>query len=120
MSGWRWLHTPGHTPGHISLFRDEDRMLLAGDAFVTVEQDSLYDVLLQTKELTGPPVYFTTDWDMAWNSVKKLEALKPVFALTGHGSPMGGEELARDLARLADDFDQIAIPKHGRYVDGNH
>src|SRR5690606_34668144 len=42
LSGWRWVHSPGHTDGHISLFRDEDRVLIAGDAFVTVEQESLY------------------------------------------------------------------------------
>ena len=31
---WRWIHTPGHSPGHVSLFRDYDRALVAGDAFV--------------------------------------------------------------------------------------
>ena len=24
MPGWRWLHTPGHTPGHVSLWRESD------------------------------------------------------------------------------------------------
>src|SRR3954453_13057004 len=24
MPGWRMVHTPGHAPGHVSLFRDED------------------------------------------------------------------------------------------------
>src|SRR5690625_1838978 len=33
MPDWRWIHTPGHAPGHVSLFRDSDRVLLAGDAF---------------------------------------------------------------------------------------
>ncbi|PEE06030.1 MBL fold metallo-hydrolase, partial [Bacillus pseudomycoides] len=36
MPEWRWVHTPGHTPGHISLFRKTDHFLIAGDAFVTV------------------------------------------------------------------------------------
>src|SRR5688572_15712873 len=27
MPGWRWVHTPGHTPGHVSFFRDADRAL---------------------------------------------------------------------------------------------
>ena len=35
LPGWRWIHTPGHTAGHISLFRDSDRTLLAGDALTT-------------------------------------------------------------------------------------
>lgn len=47
LAEWRWIHTPGHTPGHISLFRERDRVLVAGDAFVTVKQDSLYKVLTQ-------------------------------------------------------------------------
>ncbi|WP_420832520.1 MBL fold metallo-hydrolase [Paenibacillus periandrae] len=117
MSGWRWIHTPGHSPGHISLFRDEDRFLIAGDAFVTVEQDSLYKVLTQKKQLTGPPVYFTTDWQEAWQSVRKLEALKPSSSITGHGVPLYGEELASGLSLLAAEFVQMAVPEYGRYVD---
>jgi len=117
MPGWRWIHTPGHTPGHVSLFRDDDRSLIAGDAFVTVEQDSLYKVITQKKQLTGPPVYFTTDWQAAWQSVKKLEALKPELAITGHGAPMFGDELTNGLTALAGDFDRIAIPEYGRYVN---
>ena len=35
MPGWRWIHTPGHTAGHVSLFRESDRVLIAGDAFLT-------------------------------------------------------------------------------------
>ena len=54
---WRWVHTPGHTPGHISLFRDKDRVLLAGDAVITVEQESLADVVIQSKSFTvRPPI----------------------------------------------------------------
>ncbi len=30
---WSWLHTPGHTPGHLSLWRQSDRTLIVGDAF---------------------------------------------------------------------------------------
>jgi glyoxylase-like metal-dependent hydrolase (beta-lactamase superfamily II) len=41
MPGWQWIHTPGHTEGHISLFRERDRTLIAGDAFSTVKQESL-------------------------------------------------------------------------------
>jgi glyoxylase-like metal-dependent hydrolase (beta-lactamase superfamily II) len=37
---WRWLHTPGHTAGHVSLFLERDRFLIAGDALATVDQDS--------------------------------------------------------------------------------
>ncbi|MDF2961098.1 MAG: metallo-beta-lactamase family protein [Paenibacillus sp.] len=116
MPGWQWIHTPGHTPGHVSLFREKDRFLIAGDAFVTVKQESLYKVIVQDKEISGPPKYFTTDWQAAWDSVKKLEALKPRAAVTGHGRPMDGTELAEGLKTLAEEFDRLSIPENGRYV----
>lgn len=120
MSSWRWIHTPGHSPGHISLFRDEDKSLIAGDAFVTVRQDSLYKVIMQEKEINGPPRYLTTDWNAAKDSVKKLEALKPVFAVTGHGHPIAGEELSEGLTKLLTKFDRIAVPDYGRFVNRKH
>jgi glyoxylase-like metal-dependent hydrolase (beta-lactamase superfamily II) len=117
MQGWRWIHTPGHCPGHVSFFREEDRVLIAGDAFVTVRQDSLYKVLVQEQEISGPPRYLTTDWHAAWESVKILEALKPSVAITGHGTPMWGEELSFGLTRLMRDFSSIAIPDYGRFIN---
>jgi glyoxylase-like metal-dependent hydrolase (beta-lactamase superfamily II) len=116
MPEWRWIHTPGHTPGHISLFREKDRALLAGDAFVTVKQESLYKVIFQEQEISGPPKYFTTNWANARDSVRRLAALKPLIAVTGHGIPMSEEPLASGLQRLVDDFDRIALPSDGRYV----
>lgn len=116
MPGWRWIHTPGHTAGHISLFRDEDRTLIAGDAFVTTKQESLMAVLTQRKELHGPPAYFTSDWEAARRSVEALAELQPAVAATGHGLPMRGERLRVELQRLARDFDQVGRPSYGRYV----
>lgn len=117
LEGWNWIHTPGHTEGHISLFRENDRALIAGDAFVTVKQESLYSVLTQELEIHGPPKYLTPDWDSAWDSVKLLEKLKPVLAVTGHGHPVYGGWLTENLSVLARDFDKIAIPKQGKYLN---
>lgn len=117
LPGFRWIHTPGHSPGHVSLFRDEDRALIVGDAFVTVKQEYLYKVLTQQQEISGPPRYLTTDWGAAYESVKILESLKPSVALTGHGLPMEGELLGESLERLVQDFDEIALPAYGRYID---
>jgi glyoxylase-like metal-dependent hydrolase (beta-lactamase superfamily II) len=115
---WKWIHTPGHTRGHISLFRDNDGLLIAGDAFVTVEQESLYQVFRQNQEVHGPPAYFTSDWATAEESVRILEALKPSIAATGHGSPMSGEDLSQGLAHLVAQFEDVAVPDQGRYVPG--
>ncbi|KHD86652.1 MBL fold metallo-hydrolase [Heyndrickxia ginsengihumi] len=120
LPNFQWMHTPGHSPGHISLFREQDKTLIAGDAFVTVKQDSLYKVFTQEQEVNGPPIYFTPDWKTAKQSVIKLASLKPQVAITGHGLPMSGDALASGLERLAQQFDDIAVPDHGRYVDKQH
>jgi glyoxylase-like metal-dependent hydrolase (beta-lactamase superfamily II) len=116
MPGWRWVHTPGHTDGHVSFFRDEDRLLIAGDAFVTTKQESLYEVMQQKQGVQGPPAYFTPNWVAARDSVEKLAALNPAIAATGHGTPMGGAELTHGLEELLTHFDEIAVPDHGKYV----
>lgn len=116
MSGWRWIHTPGHTPGHISLFREYDRALIAGDAFVTQEQESLWGVMTRKIVVHGPPTYFTTDWEAAWDSLRRLHDLSPQFAYTGHGQPIANPRLAHHLGLLARDFEQVAKPDDGRYV----
>ncbi|MBD2872094.1 MBL fold metallo-hydrolase [Paenibacillus arenilitoris] len=118
LTGWKYIHTPGHTPGHISLYRGTDGTLIAGDAFVTVKQESLYKVIMQEQEISGPPKYFTTDWKQAEQSVKTLAALQPYLAITGHGEPMFGESLKANLKLLTEKFQEIAVPEHGRYVDG--
>jgi glyoxylase-like metal-dependent hydrolase (beta-lactamase superfamily II) len=61
MMGWNWIHTPGHSPGHVSLWREADRSLIAGDAFITTRQESAYAAIAQPAEMHGPPMYFTPD-----------------------------------------------------------
>jgi glyoxylase-like metal-dependent hydrolase (beta-lactamase superfamily II) len=116
MPDWRWIHTPGHTPGHVSLWRTTDRTLIAGDAFVTTAQESVYSVMTQREELHGPPQYFTTDWPAAKNSVRKLAELNPEIVVTGHGHALRGEKMRAALELLARDFDRVAVPPKGRYV----
>jgi glyoxylase-like metal-dependent hydrolase (beta-lactamase superfamily II) len=117
MPEWQWIHTPGHTPGHISLFRKSDGILIAGDAITTVKQESLLSVLTQKQELNGPPAYFTTDWNKAEESVRTLQQLKPTLAITSHGAPMRGEELKAALEDLSANFHEEAVPEQGRYVE---
>lgn len=107
---WHWLHTPGHSPGHVSFYRESDQTLLAGDAFITVKQESALAVITQEKDLHGPPTYFTPNWLAAKTSVEKLRSLHASYALTGHGQPIEGQELEDGLERLCDNFDQLAVP----------
>ena len=116
LPGWRWLPTPGHTPGHVSFFRDADRVLVAGDAFTTVVGESALATLTQKQRVHGPPAYFTPDWEAARLSVAALLALTPEVAATGHGLPMHGEALRQQLADLATNFNAETRPKIGRYA----
>lgn len=115
MPGWRWVFTPGHAPGHVALFRDADRVLLAGDAFVTTKQESLIAVMEQRPEVNSPPSYFTQDWIAARRSVEALAALEPSSVGTGHGPPLHGAAMRSALHELARDFD-AHMPDDGRYV----
>ncbi len=117
LAGWRWIHTPGHSPGHVSFWRESDRALIAGDAFITTASESAYESIVQTPEIHGPPKYLTIDWPAARDSVRALAALKPDLAVTGHGRALAGTELRRGLEALAADFDRIAVPDQGRYVE---
>ncbi|MGO4182798.1 MBL fold metallo-hydrolase [Paenibacillus sp. MCAF9] len=120
MPGWKYIHTPGHTPGHTSFFRPEDGTLIAGDAFATVKQESLYKVITQEQEISGPPKYFTTNWKAAEQSVRNLKDLNPNLAITGHGEPMFGATLSDNLKLLTKKFKEIAVPEHGRFVPDNN
>ncbi len=116
LPGWRWLHTPGHSVGHVSLWRADDRTLIAGDAFVTVGAESAYASATQAPEIHGPPKYFTHDWQAAERSVHTLAGLEPEVVVTGHGRALHGSAMRDALHMLARDFGKIAVPRDGRYV----
>jgi glyoxylase-like metal-dependent hydrolase (beta-lactamase superfamily II) len=116
LPGWRWMHTPGHTVGHVSFYREADRALIVGDAFCTTRQESFLAALTQPPELHGPPAYYTPDWDAARESVRRLAALEPVTIVPSHGRPIAGPHATQSLRELAAAFDEVARPEQGRYV----
>jgi glyoxylase-like metal-dependent hydrolase (beta-lactamase superfamily II) len=116
LPGWRWIHTPGHTAGHVSYFRESDRVLIAGDAFTTTQQESFTAVLSQRREFHGPPAYYTADWDAAQQSVERLAGLQPSIVACGHGLPVAGDDADEGLSVLARDFNLKERPVRGRYV----
>jgi glyoxylase-like metal-dependent hydrolase (beta-lactamase superfamily II) len=113
---WRWIPTPGHSAGHVSLFRDRDRTLIAGDAVTTTKQESALAVAIQRLELHGPPAYFTQDWQSAADSVGRLAALEPEVLAAGHGEPWAGADMRAELRELAMRFADREIPSFGRYA----
>ena len=109
LSGWEAVATPGHTPGHVAFFRRSDRLLIAGDAIVTVELNSMRGLFLwalgrKKLKLAGPPWYFTWDWRTAKETVAAVARLRPVIVAPGHGPAIAGPEVASRLERFAEQF----------------
>ena len=80
--------TPGHTPGHISIFDPEAGALVAGDALTNIGG------------LTGANPQYTADPAQARESVRKLAELPVRTIYVGHGAPLddGAAEALRTLA----------------------
>ena len=94
---WQVVRTPGHTPGHLSLWQPEERLLVAGDAL------SDYDVGWVNAALDGPGAATT-----ALASLRRLAGLAPRVLLPSHGPVPADPGAAfatalRRAQRLADD-----------------
>ena len=113
LPGWHAVATPGHTPGHLAFWRESDRVLLAGDALATMNQESWATTVTMPRTLRWPPAPMTTDWDAAGESIRRLAALRPRVLAAGHGLPLIGPDVPDALATFARTF---TPPEHGRYV----
>jgi glyoxylase-like metal-dependent hydrolase (beta-lactamase superfamily II) len=100
LTDWQCLPTPGHTPGHVAYFRPRDRVLISGDALVTLQVNSLAGMLFQRPGLSGPPRYTTWDTHASGTSLRMLADLEPAVLAGGHGMPVTGDTLAADLRQL--------------------
>jgi len=81
--GLRVVHTPGHTPGHISLLMESRRLLFVGDAAANL------------MGLRQSPALFTEDIEQSRDSIRKLAALEFDTACFGHGRVIRGEANVR-------------------------
>ncbi len=107
---WQVIPTPGHTPGHLALFREGDRALITGDAVLTVNLNSLGDALSQRHTIGGPPRFATWNWRAATESVAELARLEPRVVAPGHGRPMAGPVLPSALSALAERLNNPPAP----------
>ena len=107
---WQCIPTPGHTPGHVAFFRKSDGVLIAGDAILTVNLNSLWDLLLNRHRVSGPMYILTWNWQIAKESVAVLAALEPRVLACGHGIAMMGSETAYELHAFSDRF---SVSKRG-------
>ncbi len=77
-AGVRVVYTPGHTPGHISLYVPSHRLLIAGDA-----------LRVEDGQLVGPGESNTPDMERALHSVQKMAELEAETVVCYHGGPFG-------------------------------
>jgi glyoxylase-like metal-dependent hydrolase (beta-lactamase superfamily II) len=71
------IHTPGHTPGSISLYDSERKVVFVGDTLRYVDG-----------KINGPPKQFTLDMDKALQSIAKISELDFDMMLSGHGEAL--------------------------------
>jgi glyoxylase-like metal-dependent hydrolase (beta-lactamase superfamily II) len=114
---WECIPAPGHTPGQVAFFRASDRVLIVSDAILTVDLNSLWGMLLWSlrlnrQKVSGPPWYSTWNKRAAKESVAALAGLEPRVLASGHGVPMTGERIARELRTFAEHFSQTVAAKH--------
>jgi glyoxylase-like metal-dependent hydrolase (beta-lactamase superfamily II) len=91
LDGLAWIHTPGHTPGHVAYVRQRDRVVISGDALLTLEVNTWSGLLRQRQGLSGPPWYTTWDRAAAAASIGRIAGLEPAVLAGGHGMPRTGE-----------------------------
>ena len=110
---WQIVETPGHAPGHVSLWRKRDGVLIAGDAVATLNVDKISGMLAKTPSVSPPPMPVTPDWYAARKSINRLAELQPRLIAAGHGEPVFGASATVQIKHLSDVF---RIPQTGRYV----
>jgi len=95
--GWRWLWTPGHTAGHVSLHRPADGTVIAGDAVLA----SITPTLGVNRQRSDPVGDYL-------EALGRLEAAAPSMMLAGHGSPVPPERLASLRTATLEEAERVA------------
>jgi glyoxylase-like metal-dependent hydrolase (beta-lactamase superfamily II) len=88
VAGFRVIHAPGHTPGHVIFFRESDRVAIAGDVLANIH------FLTGRPGLREPPHFFSVDPEQNSRSIRLLASLRPAVVCFGHGRPL------RDMKQL--------------------
>ncbi len=101
IDGWQWMHTPGHTPGHVACVRAEDRVVISGDALLTLRVNAATGLLCGRQGLSAPPWYTTWDRQAARASIRAIADLEPSVLAGGHGRPLAGLGAAAVIREFA-------------------
>jgi len=96
VAGFKVVHFPGHAPGLIGLFREEDRLALVSDCLYTINPET---GLRQEARVPHPAL--NLDTDQARDSIRKLATLRPSVVWAGHANPVAGDDVDLQLQRAA-------------------
>lgn len=99
---WEAVPTPGHTPGHLALFRPADCVLISGDAILTINVNSPLTLIRRRQQTAPGPWYTTWDRHAAKESIAALARLEPRVLAGGHGVPMSGPGISAEIKALSD------------------
>lgn len=92
------IDTPGHTPGHISFWRERDRVLILGDVLFH------RNPVTWRRGLQQPFEAATFDPSLNRTSARMVASLKPAVVCFGHGKPLAdGHVFSRYVSALPTD-----------------
>jgi hydroxyacylglutathione hydrolase len=95
IGGFTVLDVPGHSPGHVAYWREQDRTLICGDVLFNLSLPTLRPGLRQPYDM------LTADPARNRDSARKLAKLEPNLILFGHGPPLtDGERFASFVESL--------------------
>jgi glyoxylase-like metal-dependent hydrolase (beta-lactamase superfamily II) len=92
VGGFTVIDTPGHSAGHVSYWRESDRVLICGDVINTMHPFTM------KRGVREPLEVFTPDPAENRRSIKKLADLDPALVLVGHGPPLHDTQQLKRLA----------------------
>jgi glyoxylase-like metal-dependent hydrolase (beta-lactamase superfamily II)/predicted ester cyclase len=95
VAGFEVVHLPGHAPGLIGLWRESDCLALVSDCFYTLDPQTGIP-----GDVRVPHEAFNHSTETARESMRKLAALRPQAAWSGHAQPLTGD-VASQLERAA-------------------
>ena len=88
VAGFKVLDTPGHSPGHVSYWRESDRVLVCGDVIWGCNP------FINAGPPQEPFSFVSPDPAQNRDSARRLAELEPALVCFGHGAPL------RDTARF--------------------
>ncbi|WP_108671058.1 MBL fold metallo-hydrolase [Peribacillus acanthi] len=90
------IHTPGHTPGHMSFYHQDSKTLIAGDA-----------LLIEDGKLIASPAQYSSHLDEVFRSIKKLAEFDIEKIICYHGGLYESSDIQERLLEIAEKSSQL-------------